>query len=78
MGQARDAPVPLPQLEVVAVHHLFRDLDRGLVVVRFAWEGFAWTVPYFVFWAWVIALAIRLIARPTFGTSTPEARRLAG
>lgn len=50
----------------------------GLVVVRFAWEGFAWTVPYFVFWAWVIALAIRLIARPTFGTSTPEARRLAG
>ncbi len=37
----------------------------GLVVVRFAWESFAWTIPYFIFWAWVIAFAIRLIARPT-------------
>ena len=38
-----------------------------LIAVRFAWEGFAWTVPYFVFWAWVIAIAIRLISRPTAG-----------
>lgn len=37
----------------------------GLIVVRFAWESFAWTIPYFIFWAWVIAIAIRLIARPT-------------
>ena len=37
----------------------------GLVAVRFAWESFAWTVPYFVFWIWVIALSVRLIARPT-------------
>lgn len=37
----------------------------GLVIVRYAWESFAWTVPYFIFWAWVIALAVRLIARPT-------------
>jgi hypothetical protein len=37
----------------------------GLVAIRFAWESFAWTLPYFVFWAWAIALAIRLIARPT-------------
>lgn len=37
----------------------------GLVAVRFAWESFAWTLPYFIFWAWVIAVAIRLIARPT-------------
>lgn len=37
----------------------------GLIVVRFAWESYAWTVPYFIFWAWVIALSIRLIARPT-------------
>lgn len=37
----------------------------GLVAVRYAWESFAWTLPYFIFWAWVIAVAIRLIARPT-------------
>ena len=36
----------------------------GLIVVRFAWEGVVWTAPYFVFWAWVIALSIRLIRRP--------------
>ena len=37
----------------------------ALIAVRFAWEGFTWTVPYFVFWAWVIAFGIRLMARPT-------------
>lgn len=37
----------------------------GLIIVRFAWESFAWTLPYFVFWAWVIAISIRLLARPT-------------
>ena len=36
----------------------------GLIVVRFFWEGFAWTAPYFLFWIWVIALSIRLLARP--------------
>jgi hypothetical protein len=36
----------------------------GLVVVRFFWEGWAWTAPYFLFWIWVIALSVRLIARP--------------
>lgn len=41
----------------------------GLLVVRFAWESFAWTVPYFVFWAWVIALSIRLLTRPTLVSS---------
>lgn len=40
----------------------------GLVVVRFFWEGWIWTAPYFIFWAWVIALAIRLIVRPTLET----------
>ncbi|WP_341995102.1 hypothetical protein MRBLWH7_002593 [Microbacterium sp. LWH7-1.2] len=35
----------------------------GLLVVRFFWEGWAWTAPYFLFWVWVIALAIRLLAR---------------
>jgi hypothetical protein len=47
----------------------------GLVVVRYAWEGWAWTVPYFIFWAWVIALAIRLIVRPILETPTPVATR---
>jgi hypothetical protein len=42
----------------------------GLVVVRYAWEGWIWTAPYFVFWAWVIALAIRLIVRPALGSRT--------
>ena len=37
----------------------------GLVAVRYAWESFAWTAPYFIFWSWVIALATRFIARPT-------------
>lgn len=46
----------------------------GLVVVRYAWESFAWTIPYFIFWAWVIAVSIRLIARPT-ADRRAEARR---
>lgn len=48
----------------------------GLVVVRYAWEGFAWTIPYFIFWTWVIAIAIRLIARPTAKpqAGAPESR----
>lgn len=37
----------------------------GLIIVRYAWEGWIWTVPYFIVWAWVIAIAIRLIVRPT-------------
>jgi hypothetical protein len=37
----------------------------GLIVVRYAWESFVWTIPYFIFWTWVIAIAVRLIARPT-------------
>lgn len=35
----------------------------GFVAVRFIWEGWVWVIPYFVFWAWVIALGIRLIVR---------------
>lgn len=48
----------------------------GLVVVRFAWEGWIWTAPYFVFWAWIIALAIRLIRRPALEPPTLETRRV--
>ena len=32
---ARDQPAALPQLAVVPVHHLLRDLDRGLVILGF-------------------------------------------
>ncbi|KRE21064.1 hypothetical protein [Agromyces sp. Soil535] len=37
----------------------------GLIAVRYVWESWVWIVPFFVFWVWVIALAIRLIVRPT-------------
>jgi hypothetical protein len=47
----------------------------GLVVVRYAWESFAWTVPYFIFWVWVIALAIRLLVRPTSAAEPSGAPR---
>ena len=40
----------------------------GLVAVRFVWEGSLWTVPYFLFWAWLIALSIRLIRSPQLET----------
>jgi len=36
----------------------------GLVAARFVWEGSIWTLPYGLFWVWVIALAIRLVRRP--------------
>jgi hypothetical protein len=35
----------------------------GLIAVRYFWEGSVWVIPYFVFWAWVIAVCIRLIVR---------------
>jgi hypothetical protein len=35
----------------------------GLVVVRYAWEWPAWMLPYLVFWAWAVAVAIRLLVR---------------
>ena len=36
----------------------------GLVAARFVWEGSIWTLPYGLFWVWVIALAVRLLRRP--------------
>lgn len=42
----------------------------GFVAVRFIWEGWVWVIPYFVFWAWVIALGIRLIVRRS--TEAPD------
>lgn len=47
----------------------------GLIAVRYAWEGWIWTIPYFLFWAWVIAIAVRLISRRTLEAPTLEARR---
>ena len=47
----------------------------GLIAVRYAWEGVAWTLPYFVFWAWVVALGIRLIVRRTLERRTLERSR---
>jgi hypothetical protein len=36
----------------------------GLVVARFAWTSDLWTVPYLLFWVWLLVLSIRLIRRP--------------
>lgn len=47
----------------------------GLIIVRYAWEGWIWTIPYFIFWIWVIAIAIRLISRPALEASTRAAKR---
>lgn len=35
----------------------------GLVAARFVWETWFWTLPYGLFWFWLIALAVRLIRR---------------
>lgn len=35
MRNARDQTPTLPQFAVVPVHHTFRDLDRGLVILGF-------------------------------------------
>jgi hypothetical protein len=48
----------------------------GLLAVRYAWESYAWTIPYFIFWAWVLAIAIRLIARPSGSNHRQISRRL--
>jgi hypothetical protein len=48
----------------------------GLIAVRYAWEGWIWTIPYFLFWVWVIAIAVRLISRRTLEAPTREARRV--
>ncbi|MDP9273099.1 MAG: hypothetical protein M3O93_06160 [Chloroflexota bacterium] len=36
----------------------------GLVAARFVWTRELWTVPYLLFWVWVLVLSIRLIHRP--------------
>jgi hypothetical protein len=36
----------------------------GLVAARFVWTSDLWTVPYLLFWVWLLVLSIRLIRRP--------------
>jgi hypothetical protein len=36
----------------------------GLVAARFVWEGSIWSLPYALFWAWVISFGVRLIRHP--------------
>lgn len=37
----------------------------GLVAARFAWAtSELWTVPYLLFWVWIVVLSIRLLRRP--------------
>ncbi|HET7744795.1 MAG TPA: hypothetical protein VFK76_08630 [Gaiellaceae bacterium] len=36
----------------------------SLVAARFVWTSDLWTVPYLLFWVWLLVLSIRLIRRP--------------
>src|SRR5574337_91468 len=36
----------------------------GLVAARFVWTSDVWTVPYLLFWVWLLVLSILLIRRP--------------
>jgi hypothetical protein len=36
----------------------------GLVAARFVWTSDVWTVPYLLFWVWLLVLSIRLIRQP--------------
>jgi hypothetical protein len=42
----------------------------GLVVVRYVWESGFWFLPYFAFWAGVVALAVRLVWRGGLETAS--------
>jgi hypothetical protein len=46
----------------------------GLILVRFAWSGEIWFVPYALFWLWVIIVCIQLIHRKI---ALPEAAEAA-
>jgi hypothetical protein len=37
----------------------------GLVFSRFVWTTDLWTLPYLLFWLWVVILSIRLLRRPS-------------
>jgi hypothetical protein len=36
----------------------------GLAAARFVWTSELWTLPYLLFWLWILVLSIRLIRRP--------------
>jgi hypothetical protein len=44
----------------------------GLVLVRFAWSGELWFVPYALFWLWVIGLSIHLLRTARRGVATTD------
>ena len=44
----------------------------GLVLVRFAWSGQLWFVPYALFWLWVIALSVHLLRAARRAVITTE------
>jgi hypothetical protein len=47
----------------------------GMLLARFVWTiGSVWTVPYAVFWLWLLTLAVRLV----MGRDVPSARAAAG
>jgi hypothetical protein len=37
----------------------------GLVASRFFWTSELWTLPYLLFWLWVLVLSVRLLRRPS-------------
>jgi hypothetical protein len=37
----------------------------GLVASRFVWTSELWTLPYLLFWLWVLVLSVRLLRRPS-------------
>jgi len=41
----------------------------GLVVARFTWTSELWTLPYMLFWLWVVVLSVRLLLRPNLLSS---------
>lgn len=36
----------------------------GLVAVRFVWTNEVWTLPYLLFWSWIVIVCIRLLRTP--------------
>jgi hypothetical protein len=37
----------------------------GLVASRFVWTSELWTLPYLLFWLWMLVLSVRLLRRPS-------------
>jgi hypothetical protein len=46
----------------------------GLVVSRIRWTSSVWLLPYLLFWAWLLVVAVLLIRRGTTGRTHHQAR----